>query len=178
MGIPSILHPLSFPVLRPSYGAALPASQGQNFCLNSCFIQVPDPQTWNKEIIPHWLLVQWVQYRGACWHSSRPSSMQRTHGHSRFSAQTETDLCFFLLSRWDLLSTLLPVEPLYHQLFHICCFPKSFGKLSQRSVFLLLSNLETVFKGGKNYLWQIKCENSSNFALFSPWKVLGVYLLS
>lgn len=30
-----------------------------------------------------------------------------------------------------------------------CCFPKSFGRVSQRFVFLLLPNLETVFKGGE-----------------------------
>lgn len=30
-----------------------------------------------------------------------------------------------------------------------CCFPKSFGRVSQRFVFLLLPNLETVFEGGK-----------------------------
>lgn len=30
-----------------------------------------------------------------------------------------------------------------------CCFPKSFGRISQRFVFLLLPNLETVFKEKK-----------------------------
>lgn len=174
-----MLHPQSFPILRPSYGAALPALQGQNFCLDSCFIRVLDPLAWNKKIILRWPLVQWVQYREARWHSSRPSSMQRTHGHSRFSAQTETDLCFFLLSRWDLLSTLPPAEPLYHQLFLICCFPKSFGKLSQRFVFLFLPHFETVFKGEKKII-----SDKSNVRIhlilrfFFPCKVLGVYFLS
>lgn len=91
-----MLHPQSFPILRPSYGAALPALQGQNFCLDSCFIRVLDPLAWNKKIILRWPLVQWVQYREARWHSSRPSSMQRTHGHSRFSAQRQT--CVFSFS--------------------------------------------------------------------------------
>lgn len=79
------------------------------------------------------------------WH--RQSHAEECSAMSRSAAVTRNILEFFSLR-----FTTFVYQPLAEVTISSakkCCFPKSFGRVSQRFVFLLLPNLATVFKGGK-----------------------------
>ena len=117
-----------------------------------------------------------VGWGGVCtfaqprWH--RQSHAEECSAMSRSAAVTRNILEFFSLR-----FTTFVYQPLAEVTVSSakkCCFPKSFGRVSQRFVFLLLPNLETVFKGGKKKTtWQINAGRNQfwfNFAFLS-WNV-------
>lgn len=109
-------------------------------------------------ILPlQFLLWEWYwvcTFTWLLWHHQ--SHLEGCFHMSRFSAVTRNRRVFFSLRFTALVDQ--PLAEVTIPSAKKCCFPKSFGKIFQRFVFLLPPNLETVFKERRKKKLTYQCE--------------------